>query len=75
MFILDSIRKIREDEYYKKFPDCLRVKASRASTPGDLEIIVQANAYSFTTDEKISPEAKNVAASMFDYLRDLGDVF
>jgi transcriptional regulator with XRE-family HTH domain len=27
--ILASIRKIQEDEYYKQFPDCFRIEASR----------------------------------------------
>jgi transcriptional regulator with XRE-family HTH domain len=72
--ILASIRKIREDEYYKQFPGCLRIEASRVLHADDLEVVVQATAYSFSADAKISPEAKTTAASMFDYLRDLGDV-
>jgi len=72
---LGTIRKAKEDEHYKQFPDSIRIKALRVSNMRDFEAILLANAYWFDSDCALSAEAKYAAASMFDYLKDLGDIF
>jgi transcriptional regulator with XRE-family HTH domain len=73
--LLDLIKKKNEEEYYKQFPDCLRIEAFPVRKVGDFERIVSSNAYSFSADPNLSSEAKELAATLFDCLQDLGDCF
>jgi hypothetical protein len=53
----------------------IRINIARIKSGDALaRIAYEAKAYLFHTDETISEEAKEVAASIFDFLRDLGDI-
>jgi transcriptional regulator with XRE-family HTH domain len=73
--ILHTIQAKNAENYYKQFPDSVRVEAFRVESASDLETILQSNAYSFNSNSKLPSEVRKIAATMFDYLQDLGDIF
>ncbi|ESX82673.1 MULTISPECIES: helix-turn-helix transcriptional regulator [unclassified Mesorhizobium] len=73
--LFEGLRKIQDDEVQKQFPDHIRVPVTKAVSGEALaRIAYEADGYLFNTDDAIAAEAKEIAASMFDYLRDLGDI-
>lgn len=70
-----GIRKFQDEEVQRQFPDHMRISVRRVSSAEDLaRIAYDANAYLLHSDEEIADEAKEVAASIFDFLRDIGDL-
>lgn len=70
-----GIQKVQDDEVQKQFPDHVRVPVTKATSGEALaRIAYEADGYLFNADDAIPPEAKEIAASIFDYLRDLGDI-
>jgi hypothetical protein len=59
----------------QKFPDYVRLVVTKTGS-GDVlsRIAYEANAYLFPADEDLTEEAKGLAAFIFDFLRDLGDL-
>lgn len=73
--LFGGLKKVQDEDVEKRFPDHIRVNVARIkSGDGLARIAYEANAYLFHADETISDEAKEVAASIFDFLRDLGDI-
>lgn len=73
--LFDGLQKVQDEEVQKQFPDHIRVSVARVGSGEALaRIAYDASAYLFHADEAISREAKEVAASIFDFLRDLGDL-
>lgn len=73
--LFDGLRKVQDEEVQKQFPDHIRVDVARVGSGEALaRVAYDASAYLFHADEAISGEAKEVAASIFDFLRDLGDL-
>jgi transcriptional regulator with XRE-family HTH domain len=72
--LFDGVRKIKDEEVQQQFPVHVRVKVTKATTgEGLAQLSYNCQAYLFHTDEAISPVAKEIAFSIFDFLRDLGD--
>ena len=73
--LFDGLRKVQDEEVPKQFPDHMRVNVSRVTSgEGLARVAYEANAYLFHADDAITEDAKEVAASTFDFLRDLGDL-
>jgi transcriptional regulator with XRE-family HTH domain len=73
--LFDGLRKVQDEEVQKQFPDHMRLSVARVTTgEGLARVAYEANAYLFNADEAIASEAKELAASIFDFLRDLGDL-
>lgn len=73
--LFDGLRKVQDEEVQKQFPDHIRVDVARVASGEALAGIAHnASAYLFHADQAISGQAKEVAASIFDFLRDLGDL-
>jgi transcriptional regulator with XRE-family HTH domain len=73
--LFEGLRKVQDDEVQKQFPDHIRVSVARATNGEALaRIAYEASAYLFHADEAIANKAKEIAASIFDFLRDLGDL-
>lgn len=73
--LFDGLRKVQDEEVQKQFPDHIRVGVAKVGSGEALaRIAYEASAYLFHADETISNEAREVAASIFDFLRDLGDL-
>jgi transcriptional regulator with XRE-family HTH domain len=73
--LFGGMRKAQDEEVQKQFPDHMRVSVARVkSGEGLARVAYEANAYLFHADEAIADEAKEIAASIFDFLRDLGDL-
>jgi transcriptional regulator with XRE-family HTH domain len=73
--LLDGVQKADRDDFEKQFPDHVPVKTTVVTSGEALGQIAECSeAYLFHSDNEISAEAKQVAATIFDYLRDLGDI-
>jgi transcriptional regulator with XRE-family HTH domain len=73
--IFEGMRKVQSEEVQKQFPDHIRVSVARVTSgEGLARIAYEGTAYLFHADEAIAEEAKEIAASIFDFLRDLGDL-
>jgi len=73
--MFDGLRTVQDEEIQKQFPDYIRVSIRRVTSGEDFaQLAYNSNGYLFHADATISPSAKEVAASVFDYLRDLGDI-
>lgn len=73
--LFDGMRKVQDEEVQKQFPDHARVCVVRVTSgEGLARIAYEGGAHLFHADEAIAEEAKEVAAAMFDFLRDLGDL-
>jgi len=59
----------------QQFPDHVRLRVSSADSGEALaRLAYSSDGYVFNSDEAISPKAKEIAASMFDHLQDIGDI-
>lgn len=73
--LLDMIQDSQKKELEKQVPDRARVPCSRVANGETLGRLADiSNGVSLNADDGISHEAKQVAASLFDYIRDLQDV-
>lgn len=73
--LFEGMRKVQDEEVQKQFPDHMRVSVARVTSgEGLARVAYEANAYLFHADEAIADEAKEIAASIFDFLRDLGEL-
>lgn len=77
--LLEGTRKAAEDaqqkEIEKQFPDHVPVKVSIVTSGQQLGALAdRSNGYLFNMDDDISEDAKERAAAIFDYVRDLGDL-
>ncbi|MBJ7532691.1 helix-turn-helix domain-containing protein, partial [Rhodomicrobium vannielii ATCC 17100] len=73
--LFESIRKAHDEDVKKQLPDHIRVAAEKVISGEKLACIAyDANAYVFQVDEGVSDEAKELAANIFDFLRDLADI-
>ena len=73
--LLSGIRKLQDEEVQKQFPDHVRVSVLRVRNGEGLACIsYDSNAYVFQADEAITEDAKDIAAIIFDFLRDLDDL-
>ena len=73
--MLDGIRQVEGQEAQKQFPGHIRLSVTRVTSgEGLARVAFEASAYLFHADEEIVDEAKDLAASIFDFLRDLGDL-
>jgi hypothetical protein len=69
-----EIERLREQAVAEQYPGRVRLPAVRIETGEQLgRLAEQCNAANFHWDEKISPDAKEAAAAIFDYLRDYVD--
>ncbi|GAB2208878.1 hypothetical protein ROS1_56960 [Roseibium sp. ROS1] len=73
--LFDGMHKLKDKEDRKQFPDHMRISVVRVKKgEGLARIAYEGNAYLFHADEEIKEEAKEIAANIFDFLRDLGDI-
>lgn len=73
--LFDGLKKIQDEDVQKQFPDHIRIATARVKNgEGLARIAYEANSYLFHADDAISDDAKEIAASIFDFLRDLGDI-
>lgn len=73
--LFDGLRKVQDEEVQEQFPDHMRMSVARVTSgEGLARVAYEANAYLFNADEAIASEAKELAASIFDFLRDVGDL-
>ncbi|ASP69675.1 XRE family transcriptional regulator (plasmid) [Sinorhizobium meliloti] len=73
--LFEGLRKIQDEDVQKQFPDHIRVSISQVkSGDGLARIAYEASSYLFHADDALSDEAKETAAGIFDFLRDLGDI-
>lgn len=72
---LSEIGGSNEEAMKKQFPDHIKLPAERIKGGEALGRIADiSNGLVLHTDEEISQDAKETAAALFDYLRDLGDI-
>jgi len=75
MGLIGAAQSQPADDFRKQNPDHIPVATSRITTGEALgRLAGSSNAYLFHCDDDVSPEAKRQASSMFDLLRDLGDI-
>lgn len=73
--VLEGVKTIKQEALDKQHPEHVRVKAERVQNGTALgQFADLANAVMLTVDDAVSQEAKEVAAILFDYIRDLLDV-
>jgi transcriptional regulator with XRE-family HTH domain len=73
--ILESAQTINQEAVEKQHPDHVRVQVERVMNGETLGRFADAaNAISLNADDELSLEAKQAAATLFDYIRDLIDV-
>jgi transcriptional regulator with XRE-family HTH domain len=73
--VLEGAQAIKREAIDKQHPDHVRVQAERVMNGETLGRFADvSNAISLNADEEISLEAKEAAATLFDYIRDLIDV-
>lgn len=73
--LFERLGKVQQEEIQKEFPDHIRIKTTKAESGEALaRLAYESNGYLFHADDAISAEAKEVSASLFDYLHDLGDI-
>ena len=72
---IEGAQAINREAIEKQHPDHIRIQAERVSNGETLGRFADAaNAVSLNADDDISKEAKQTAAVLFDYIRDLLDV-
>jgi transcriptional regulator with XRE-family HTH domain len=73
--IVKMSQETRKSELEKQFPEHIRVPCSRVAHGDTLgHLAYSSDGVLLNTDETLSQKVKEVAASLFDYMRDLGDV-
>jgi DNA-binding XRE family transcriptional regulator len=71
--ILNSITQSQREEFKKQHPDHIPVRVAPVAAGEDLLRIAECEAYSLHADDELTQAAKQVAATIFDYVQDLGD--
>lgn len=73
--LLEEFEKTNEKVLEEQYPEHVSVKVARVQNGETLGRFADAsNAVLLNADDEISEEAKNMAAALFDYIRDLMDV-
>jgi transcriptional regulator with XRE-family HTH domain len=73
--LFEGLQKVQDDAIQQQFPDQIRLKVSRVVSGEALgRIAYESEAYFFNADDATTTAAKEVAATLFDYLHDLGDI-
>lgn len=73
--MLEEIDRIKKDSIDKQFADFVRLSACRLKTGEQLGRAAETtNSYVFHYDDDISDNTKDIAAAIFDYVRDYADV-
>lgn len=73
--LLSDLQKGNRETFEVQFPDHMRLPVARIADGEALGRLADASeATLLHADETLSQEAKEVAASLFDYLRDIGDI-
>ncbi len=73
--LFDYLRKTQDEELQKQFPEHMWLNVARVTTgEGLARVAYEADACLFSADEVIARGAKELAATIFDFLRDLGDL-
>ena len=73
--LFDGVGKAQREEIQKQYPDHMPISVQRAEDGSALaNMAYRSTAYLFHADEAIPEDAEKVAASIFDFLRDLGDI-
>jgi transcriptional regulator with XRE-family HTH domain len=74
--LLDGAHSQKVEDFHKQFPDLVPIDATPVKSGEALASLAgNSEAYLFHCDDEISLEAKQLAACLFDYLRDLVDVW
>ena len=74
--LLDGAHSQKVEDFHKQFPDLVPIDATPVKSGEALASLAgNSEAYLFHCDDEISLEAKQRAACLFDYLRDLVDVW
>jgi transcriptional regulator with XRE-family HTH domain len=69
-----NIKNIGKEALQKQFPDKIRLPGTRVRNGAELGGLAEAaTAYNYICDDEITEKAKEVAATLFDYLNDYGD--
>jgi transcriptional regulator with XRE-family HTH domain len=69
-----EIEKISRDAMEKQFPDKIRLRVRPVRNGAELARLAElAKAYNYCCDDEVPEEAKQAAATLFDYLNDYGD--
>ena len=69
------IEQIGKEVVAKRFPDRIRLKATRIQSGEQLGRLMEgSNAFHLHYDENIARDAKETAATIFDYLKDYADI-
>jgi hypothetical protein len=69
-----AIENAGKEVLQKQFPDKIRLTVTRIRSGAELTRLADsANAYNYVCDDEIGEKAKEVAATLFDYLNDYGD--
>ena len=72
---LEGAQAVNREAIEKQHPDHVRVQVERVKNGETLGRFADAaNAMSLNADDELSLEAKQAAATLFDYIRDLIDV-
>ncbi|MFZ3325326.1 MAG: helix-turn-helix transcriptional regulator [Methylocella sp.] len=73
--LLENAQAIKKEAQEKQYPDHVRLKTARVQNGETLGRLADiSNAVVLNADDAISDEAKNTAATLFDYVRDLLDL-
>jgi transcriptional regulator with XRE-family HTH domain len=70
-----QIEQIGKEALQKQFPDRIRLRVTPVRSGAELSRLAEvANAYNYCCDDDVTEVVKEVAATLFDYLNDYGDV-
>jgi len=66
---------IQDESIQKQFPNHIRLSVNKVESGEALaRLVYDSEGHVFHADDSLSQEAKEIAASIFDYLSDLGDI-
>jgi transcriptional regulator with XRE-family HTH domain len=73
--LLEKLQAGNRERLKEQFPDHVRLSVTRVGDGDALGRLADASeATLLHADDSLSPEAKEIAATLFDYLRDVGDI-
>lgn len=73
--LLDDLQRGQREQFIQQFPDHISLTTTPVKSGDTLGRLAESSeAYLFHSDDEISLEAKEVAAQIFDFLHDLGDI-
>jgi transcriptional regulator with XRE-family HTH domain len=73
--LLSDLQKLKHEEIEVQFPDHIQLPVTRVTSGETLgQLANSSEATLLHADEMLLPEAKELAASLFDYLRDIVDI-